>query len=175
MFLIAVVLIGWVLPLALGVTVFGRSEWGRYFSSGLTARRLRQNGIPAEATIHQMERTAMQVNKRHVYDFLLEVKLPGRPAYQVRHKSRALDWNAFIVEPGVRFKVKVDPGDPQQLVVLEPVTPQQRPQSIHKLLAGLERPSDPVKALKDLQSMLDNGLITPDEHAQKKAEILARL
>lgn len=117
----------------------------------------------------------MQVNRVHVYDFLLEVKLPGRPAYQVKHKSRAIDWNAFIVEPGVRFKVKVDPKDPQRLVVLEPVTPQQRPQSIHKLLSGQERPSDPVKALKDLQSMLDNGLITPDEHARKKAEILARL
>ncbi|MCY1075698.1 SHOCT domain-containing protein [Archangium lansingense] len=145
------------------------------FSWGWTTHRLRQHGIPAEATILQMERTLMQINRRHVYDFLLEVNLPGRPAYQVRHKSRALDWNAFIVEPGVRFKVKVDPGDPQRLVVLEPVTPQQRPLRIHELLSGLERPSDPVKALKDLQSMLDNGLITPDEYAQKKAEILARL
>lgn len=170
MFLIVAFVTGWVLPIGLGVALFGRSEWGRYFASGWTARRLRQNGIPAEATILQMERTLMQVNRVHVYDFLLEVKLPGRPAYQVKHKSRAIDWNAFIVEPGVRFKVKVDPKDPQRLVVLEPVTPQQRP-----LLSGQERPSDPVKALKDLQSMLDNGLITPDEHARKKAEILARL
>ncbi|WP_395844209.1 SHOCT domain-containing protein [Cystobacter fuscus] len=29
--------------------------------------------------------------------------------------------------------------------------------------------------MKDLQSMMDNGLITPDEYARKKAEILARL
>lgn len=172
----ALFLIGCFLILGFGVAVFVvRSEWGRFFSSGWMTHHLRQHGIPAEATILQMERTLMQINGSHVYDFLLEVNLPGRPAYQVRHKSRTIGWNAFIVEPGVRLKVKVDPEDPQRLVVLEPVTPQQRPLCIHDLLPGLERPSDPVKALKDLQSMMDNGLITPDEYAQKKAEILARL
>jgi|GEM_PF-6749402 len=170
----ALFLIGCFLLLGFGVAAFVvHSKWGRFFS-GWTTHHLRQHGIPAEATILQMERTLMQINGRHVYDILLDVKLPGRPAYQVRHKSRTLDWNAFIVEPGVRLKVKVDPEDPQRLVVLEPVTPQ-RPLRIHDLLPGPARPSDPVKALKDLQSMMDNGLITPDEYARKKAEILARL
>ncbi|WNG23560.1 hypothetical protein F0U62_05595 [Cystobacter fuscus] len=167
-------LIGCVLLLGFGVAAFVHPKWGRFFSLPWTTHHLRQHGIPAEATILQLERTLMQINRRHVYDILLDVKLPGRPAYQVWHKSRMLDWNAFIVEPGLRLKVKVDPEDPQRLVVLEPVTPQ-RPLSIHDLHPGPDRPSDPVKAMKDLQSMMDNGLITPDEYARKKAEILARL
>ncbi len=147
-----------------------------FVRSRLRMRHVRQQGTPAVATVLKMERTAMQINKRSVYDFLLEVKPPGRPAYQVRLKSRALDWKAFVVEPGLRLKVMLDPEDPQRVVVLEPVTPQ-KPLNFGKLLEGQgqERPSDPVKALKDLQSMADSGLITPDEYARKKAEILARL
>jgi hypothetical protein len=148
------------------VVTFVRSTW--------KTRHVREHGMPAEATIRQVERTSMRINKSFVYNFLLDVKPPGRPAYPVWHKSRALDWKAVIVEPGVRLKVKVDPEDPQRIVVLEPVTPQ-KPQNLRHLLEGQERPSNPVKALKDLQSMADHGLITPDEYARKKAEILARL
>ncbi|MBM7116098.1 SHOCT domain-containing protein [Archangium primigenium] len=145
-----------------------------FVRSHLRTRHVRQQGTPAVATLLKMERTVMQINKRYVYDFLLEVKPPGRPAYQVRLKSRALDWKAVLVEPGLRLKVMLDPEDPQRVVVLEPVTPQ-KPLNFRNLMEGQERPSDPVKALKDLQSMADNGLITPDEYARKKAEILARL
>ncbi|WP_434391516.1 SHOCT domain-containing protein [Melittangium boletus] len=145
-----------------------------FVRSRLRTRHVRQQGTPAVATLLKMERTAMRINKRYVYDFLLEVKPPGRPAYQVGLKSRALDWKAVLVEPGLRLKVMVDPEDPQRVVVLEPVTPQ-KPLNLRNLIEGQERPSDPVKALKDLQSMADSGLITPDEYARKKAEILARL
>lgn len=154
--------------------LLGLSVVAIFAQSACRTHHVRQHGIPAEATILKMERTAMRINKVYVYEFLLDVKLSGRPAYQVRHQSRAIRWNAFLLEPGVRLKVKVDPKDPQRIVVLEPATPQ-KPLNLHHLLSTPERPSDPVKAMKDLQSMLDNGLITPDEHARKKAEILARL
>ncbi len=171
----ALLLIGILLSLGASVAVFAvLAKGGSVISWPWTKHRLRQHGIPAEATILQLERTLMQINRRNVYDILLEVKMPGRPVYQVWHKSRMLDWNALVVEPGVRFKVKVDPEDPQRLVVLEPATPQ-KPARLQELLQGQARPSDPVKAMKDLQSMMDNGLISPDEYARKKAEILARL
>lgn len=164
---IALIQTGLFLLLGLGIAA-------SFVRSHLRTRHVRQHGTPAVATVLEMERTVMQINKRYVYDFLLEVKPPGRPAYQVWLKSRALDWKTFLVEPGLRLKVMLDPEDPQRVVVLEPVTPQ-KPLNFGKLLEGQERPSDPVKALKDLQSMADSGLITPDEYARKKAEILARL
>ncbi|WP_164018359.1 DUF3592 domain-containing protein [Pyxidicoccus trucidator] len=153
-----------------------------FFYSHAQTQRLREHGTAGEATILRMERTSMRINKSYVYDFLLEFKVPGRPAYTVQHRSRAHDWKAFILEPGMRLKVKVDPNDPQRFVVLGPVE-QQRPQSIQALLAGAAgyseartlAPSDPVKALKDLQSMLDGELITQGEYEQKKAEILSRM
>ncbi len=146
------------------------------------AKRIREHGIDGEATILRMERTSVKINKRFVYDFLLEFKVPGRPAYQVQHSSRAHGWNAFILEPGVRLKVKVDPNTPQQFIVLGAIG-QQRPQSLQALFAGAAgaaeartaAPADPVKALKDLQTMLDSDLITQDEFAEKRAAILARM
>ncbi|MFP2961895.1 DUF3592 domain-containing protein [Myxococcus sp. 1LA] len=165
-------------------SLIGFGVAGYFFYSHVRAQRIREHGTAGEATILRMERTSMRVNKSYVYDFLLEFKVPGHPTYRQQHRSRAHDWKAFILEPGVRLKVKVDTKDPQQFVVLGPVE-QQRPHSIQALLAGATgfseartvaaAPSDPVKALKDLQSMLDNELITQDEYAQKKAEILARL
>ncbi|GHG81844.1 DUF3592 domain-containing protein [Comamonas sp. JC664] len=153
-----------------------------FLQSHAKKKRIREHGIDGEATILRMERTLMQVNRRFVYDFLLEFKVPGRPAYQVQHSSRAHDWNAFILEPNVRLKVKVDPNNPQQFVVLGAIG-QQRPQSLQALFAGAAAaaeartaaPADPVKALKDLQTMLDSDLITQDEYDQKRAAILARL
>jgi len=41
--------------------------------------------------------------------------------------------------------------------------------------AGPEAPVDPAAALRRLQELKDEGLITADEYAQKRAEILARL
>ncbi|QDF06520.1 SHOCT domain-containing protein [Myxococcus xanthus] len=155
---------------------------GYFFYAHAQTQRLREHGTAGEATILRMERTSMRINKSYVYDFLLEFKVPGLPTYRRQHRSRAHDWKAFILEPGVRLKVKIDPNDPQRFVVLGPVD-EQRPQIIQALIAGAAgfsesrtvAPSDPVKALKDLQSMLDNELITQDEYARKKAEILSRL
>ncbi|QQR42434.1 DUF3592 domain-containing protein [Myxococcus xanthus] len=162
--------------------LIGFGAAGFFFYSHVQTQRLREHGTAGEATILRMERTSMQINRSYVYDFLLEFKVPGLPTYRRQHRSRAHDLKAFILEPGVRLKVKIDPNDPQRFVVLGPVD-QQRPQSIQALLAGAAgfseartvAPADPVKALKDLQAMLDNELITQDEYAQKKAEILSRL
>ncbi|AKQ64922.1 hypothetical protein A176_001834 [Myxococcus hansupus] len=169
------------LLMLLWLGVIGIVAWFMYRSHA-KKQRLREHGTAGEATILRMERTSMRVNRRYVYDFLLEFKVPGRPLYRRQHRSRAHDWNAFILEPGVRLNVKVDPNDPLQFVVMGAIG-QQRPQSIQALFAvsqgyseaGGVAPSDPVKALKDLQTMLDSELITQDEYAQKKAAILARM
>ncbi|WNZ59746.1 SHOCT domain-containing protein [Myxococcus sp. MxC21-1] len=163
-------------------SLVGLGAAGFFFYSHAQTKRLREHGTDGEATILRMERTSMQINRSYVYDFLLEFEVPGLPTYRRQHRSRAHDWKAFILEPGVRLKVKIDPNDPQRFVVLGPVN-QQRPQSIQALVAAATgfteartvAPADPVKALKDLQSMLDNELITQDEYARKKAEILSRL
>ncbi|QSQ19184.1 SHOCT domain-containing protein [Pyxidicoccus parkwayensis] len=161
------------LPLMVGL-FFGVGAVAVFVRSHMQARHLREHGTPAEATVLQMNRTAMRINKRTVYDFLLEVRVPGRPAYQVRCHNRAHDWNVFFLEPGVRLKVNVDPVDPQRFVVLGPVS-QQRPRSLQDLVAGIGHRLDPVKALRDLQTLLDEQIITQDEYTRKKSEILARM
>ncbi|RKG73021.1 SHOCT domain-containing protein [Corallococcus terminator] len=139
---------------------------------------LRQHGLPAEATVLRLQDTWIRINRSRVFDFLLEVRLPGHAPYQVRLRSRWNDWNVRVMDVGLRLKVKLDPNDLQKLVVMGPVVPQ----DLGKLLSGLgalglaaPAPGDPVKGLADLQRMADEGLVTPEEYARKKAEILDRL
>ncbi|RKH20535.1 hypothetical protein D7X74_03680 [Corallococcus sp. CA047B] len=165
-----------------GVLVGG---WGLFFLgalwfSGYLIHRqwkrgqIRQHGLPAEATVLRLQGTPIRINRSQVFDFLLEVRLPGHAPYQVRLRSRWNDWNVRVMDVGLRLKVKVDPNDLQKLVVLGPVVPQ----DLSRLFSGLDAapaPGDPVKSLSDLQRMADEGLVTPEEYARKKAEILDRL
>lgn len=140
--------------------------------------QLRQHGLPAEATVLWLEGTAMRINHSQVFNFLLEVRRPGQAPYQVRLKSRCHDWNVRVIDVGLRLKVHVDPNDPQRLVVLGPVVAQDPSRLAHLLEGrGMEPPSpaDPVKALTDVQRLADAGLITPEEYARKRAEILERI
>ncbi|WP_223645288.1 SHOCT domain-containing protein [Corallococcus sp. EGB] len=140
---------------------------------------VRKNGLPGEATVLECTPTRMFINHRQVVDFLLDVQLPGRTPYQVRLKSRWHDWNVRVLDVGLRLNVKVDPDDPQTLVVVGPVVAQDLGrfllQGMEAMVSGQPAPRDPVKALADLQRMADAGLVTDEEYARKKAEILGRL
>lgn len=171
---------------AVDIIVFG--SWALFAAGGigllmhiLAANRknqqVREHGIPAEATLLRLEPTSMLVNKARVYNSLFQVRVPGRPPYEVWLRSTTHDWNVRVVEPGLEVKVKVAQDDPNRIVVMGSLVPQ----NMGNLTWLLQQPegslpsSDPVKALKDLQRMAEEGLITNEEFENKKAEILARL
>ncbi|AGC41873.1 hypothetical protein MYSTI_00523 [Myxococcus stipitatus DSM 14675] len=162
----------WALFIAMGV---GFMLW--VVAASRKIQHIREHGLPAEATLLSLEPTAVLINKVRVYNSLLQVRVPGRPPYEVRLNSRTHDWNVQVLEPGLDLKVRVAPDDPNQVVVMGPLIPQ----NMSNLTRLLQQPEgslptpDPVKALKDLQRMASEGLITDEEFEQKKAEILARL
>ncbi|MCY1031614.1 hypothetical protein OV207_09135 [Corallococcus sp. BB11-1] len=160
-----------------GLLAFGASWFAWHLIQRQRKRAwLRQHGLPAEATVLRLQGTGMRINRSQVFDFLLEVTLPGLAPYQVRLRSRWHDWNVRVMDVGLRLKVKVDPNDLQRLVVLGPVVPQDLGRHFSGLGAlAAPAPGDPVKGLADLQRMADEGLVTPEEYARTKAEILARL
>ncbi|MCP3163484.1 SHOCT domain-containing protein [Myxococcus qinghaiensis] len=162
---------GWAVFAVAGCWFFGHWLYSRW-----KHQQVRQHGIPAEATLLRLERTAMRINKATVYNHLLQVRVPGRAPYEVWLRSRAHDWNVRVMAPGMELKVKVAPEDPKRVVVMGPLVPQDLG-NLAALLAG--RPvgtaPDPVKSLADLQRMLGEGLITMDDFERKKAEILGRL
>ncbi|WP_338871609.1 SHOCT domain-containing protein [Myxococcus stipitatus] len=162
----------WGLFLAIGIGFLVR-----VLASNRKDQQVREHGLPAEATLLRIEPTAMLINKVRVYNSLFQVRVPGRPPYEVWLRSRTHDWNVRVVEPGLEVKVKVAQDDPNRIVVMGPLVPQ----NMGNLTWLLQQPegslpsSDPVKALKDLQRMAAEGLITNEEFENKKAEILARL
>ncbi|WP_342378257.1 SHOCT domain-containing protein [Myxococcus stipitatus] len=168
------------------IILFG--SWGLFIAGGVAfvlwlaasarkTQQVREHGLPAEATLLRLEPTSMLINKVRVYNSLLQVRVPGRPPYEVWLNGRTHDWNVQVLEPGLDLKVKVAPDDPNRVVVMGPLIPQ----NMSNLTRLLQQPegslptADPVKALKDLQRMAHEGLITDEEFERKKAEILARL
>ncbi|TQF09146.1 SHOCT domain-containing protein [Myxococcus llanfairpwllgwyngyllgogerychwyrndrobwllllantysiliogogogochensis] len=151
--------------------------FGYWLHSRWKHEQVRQHGIPAEATLLRLERTAMRINKATVYNHLLQVRVPGRAPYEVWLRSRAHDWNVRVMEPGLELKVKVAPEDPNRVAVMGPLVPQDLGHLVRLMTQPPvpPPPADPVKALTDLQRMAGAGLITTEEFEQKKAEILARL
>lgn len=141
--------------------------------------QVRHHGLPGEATVLEYKATRLYINRSQVFDFLLEVRLPGQAPYQVLLSSRWHDWNVRVMDVGLRLNVKVDPKDPQCVVVLGPVVAQDLGrflrQGMDAMATGQPVHGDPVKALADLQRMSDAGLVTEEEYARKRAEILDRL
>ncbi|MBJ6759797.1 SHOCT domain-containing protein [Myxococcaceae bacterium JPH2] len=156
--------------LGLGLAVYGflRAKGGLLGADA----RLREEGTPAQATVLEMKDTALRINRAHVYSILLEVRMEGRAPYQVRTRTRLIGMSGMAVwGPGLEVNVKVDPKDPQRLVILGPT----QPIDLARALGAAAQPQDPVRAMADLQRLSDAGLISPSEFEAKRAEILGRL
>ncbi|MBN8471558.1 hypothetical protein JYJ95_34050 [Corallococcus exiguus] len=142
-------------------------------------KQVRAHGLPGKATVLECKGSRVYINRSEIFDFLLEVRLPGQAPYQVSLSSRWHDWNVRVMDVGLQLNVKVDPEDPQGVVVLGPVVAQDLGrflrQGMDALATGQAAHADPVKALADLQRMADAGLVSEEEYARKRAEILDRL
>jgi hypothetical protein len=90
------------------------------FSGFLTTpgsyRRIKANGIEAEATILSISDTGVTINKNPYVKLRLRVEPPGMAAYETEVK--AMVSRIAIPRPGDGVRVKYNPDKPQEVIVL---------------------------------------------------------
>lgn len=79
--------------------------------------RLNQAGVLTPATVDSMRETGTQLGGGHQIDFELTVHPAGGADYQVRLSQSMHDVTLNGISEGARINVKVDPADPQSLLV----------------------------------------------------------
>jgi hypothetical protein len=79
--------------------------------------RIEQSGVAGQATITGMTQTGMYLNNNPQIKLDLQVTVPGRAPYPSEHKSFIPLMMLGQIQPGASFPVKVDPADPQNVVI----------------------------------------------------------
>jgi len=81
------------------------------------AMGLMSNGIQGNGTVKSLNDTGQQVNGAPVYEVVLAVALPNQEPYDVTHKQIIALAAVSNWQPGAMFPVRVDPSNPQNLVI----------------------------------------------------------
>jgi hypothetical protein len=85
--------------------------------------KINQSGVEARATVDSMQETGTQLGGGHQIDFQLTVHpAGGGPDYQVTTSQSLHDATLQGIAQGGDVVVKVDPDDPQSLMVWGPAT-----------------------------------------------------
>src|ERR687885_627644 len=129
-------------------------------------REILKNGTPAKAVAKGF--TQPVPGDRFAMQIPLEIHPPGGEPYEVNYVFTAARMKAAITV-GMEIPVKIDPEDPQRIAVQWDA---QQASIAAKANAAAE---DPAAKLKKLGDMRDSGLITEEEFAAKKAELLAEM
>jgi hypothetical protein len=79
--------------------------------------KINASGIDATATVDSMEEVGSQIGGGHQIDFRLTVHPAGGADYQVATSQSMHEQTLKGVEQGATVAVKVDPDDPQSLLV----------------------------------------------------------
>jgi hypothetical protein len=74
-------------------------------------------GTPGTATIKSFTDTGVQVNFNPQIVFDVEVEVPGQAPYAAKLTEGVPAMHAPLVQPGCKIGVKVDPTDPNNLVI----------------------------------------------------------
>jgi hypothetical protein len=102
----------------LGLTGVGLFLWGRRWAKGYKdAQRLRTSGVPGQATIQGMRQTGVYLNEQPQIELNLQVQTQMHGAYQVTVREYVPLMLLGTLSSGRPLPVKVDPADPQKLVI----------------------------------------------------------
>ncbi len=102
----------------LGITGIGLIWFGlRSRRSAVDADRIATRGLAGTATITGLTQTGMSLNDQPQIDMELLVSIPGRAPYQARRKEFVPLILLGRLSSGLPLPVKVDPADPQRLVI----------------------------------------------------------
>jgi len=115
-------------------------------------RQLLATGETAQATILQMSDTGMRINDNPRVSLLLEVRPANRPAYQVEVKQVISMLQASQYQPGQQLEVKIDPANPQHVVIAAILTnaggqPGDNPQQVEQMLLAQEQTYNAVRSM----------------------------
>ena len=80
-------------------------------------QRLNQVGVMSTATVNSMQETGTQLGGGHQIDFDLTVHPDGGADYSVKTSQSLHDVTLQGIESGGKIQVKIDPEDPQSLLV----------------------------------------------------------
>jgi hypothetical protein len=81
------------------------------------AQHLNANGRPGMATITAVRQTGVMVNEHPEVELDLQVTVEGLAPYSVTHRQVIAMIAVPGFQPGASVPVKVDPHDPQSLIV----------------------------------------------------------
>jgi hypothetical protein len=80
-------------------------------------QKINASGVDATATVDSMEKVGSQLGGGHQIDFQLTVHPAGGADYQVATSQSMHEQTLKGVEQGATIAVKIDPDDPQSLLV----------------------------------------------------------
>lgn len=156
-------------------------------------REILKNGTPAKAVAKGF--TQPVPGDRFAMQIPLEVHPPSGEPYEVNYVFTAARMKAAITA-GMEIPVKIDPADPQRIAVqwdAQQASIAAAGGDMAAVTAGMQSAygnaandamvaakanaaaEDPAAKLKKLGDMRDSGLITDEEFAAKKAELLAEM
>ena len=102
----------------LGVTGIGLFLWGGRWARGYKeAQRLRMSGVPGQATIVGMRQTGVYLNEQPQIELNLQVQSEMHGPYQATVREYVPLMLLATLSSGRPLPVKVDPADPQKLVI----------------------------------------------------------
>jgi hypothetical protein len=102
----------------LGVTGLGLILFGlRSRRSAAEADRIATTGLAGTATITGLTQTGMSLNDQPQIEMELLISIPGRAPYKARRKEFVPQILLGRLSSGLPLPVKVDPADPQRLVI----------------------------------------------------------
>ena len=90
---------------------------GDMAADGQKAQYLMANGRQGSATITAIRDTGMTINDNPTVELDLSVSLDGSAPYAVTHKQTISRIAVGSFQPGATVPVKVDPMDPQSLMI----------------------------------------------------------
>jgi hypothetical protein len=90
---------------------------GDLAADGEKANNLQANGHDGIATITAVRDTGMSVNENPSIEMDLQVQVGGGAPYAVTHQQVVSRIAIANFQPGASVAVKVDPADPQSLIV----------------------------------------------------------
>jgi hypothetical protein len=86
-------------------------------AGGMPGAATYASGIPGNATVNALTDTGTMLNNAPVMELDLTVNVPGRDAYQVKHRQLVAFAAMGNFQPGKSFPVHVDQNDPSKLVI----------------------------------------------------------
>jgi hypothetical protein len=102
----------------LGLTGLGLFLWGGRWAKGYhEAQRLRTSGVPGQATIVGMRQTGVSLNEQPQIELNLQVQTQMHGPYQITVREYVPLMLLGTLSSGRPLPVKVDPADPQKLVI----------------------------------------------------------